>query len=271
MTNNDLGGKMKKDTCFSEEKRFTENDFVKLLFWLLIKNGVYQVSESDLKKKLYYYFVNPEFAEIFQDIHKNPLKDEVDISEGLNQEKYFRGNVVWSSKCKDILYLMYPMNMDLTVYDKKLSENGLFLMQRLAYEFALRYNIESRSDTALHIYGTNPNRCYSLFSGTCMGSETSLELLSDGVVQYKNFLNKDLTLEKTKLQDALMADVFLENASFAILREIYDGVIQSANVYTNILSEQELRKIRRFANTVYESNEHLALKGEPFVRKLELK
>lgn len=260
------------------EKKFTEIDFVKLLFWLLIKNGIYQVHEMDLKRKLYYFLENPEFKELFQDVHKSsdPSVFEADISKGLIHEKYTTGNVLWDSKHPEILYLMYPMNMDLSLYEKKLSKNGFILMKRLAYELTLQRNIEFNSEHELHLYSTNPNQFYTLPYGMLEGRNVSLELISDGDVEYKNFLSqKDLYespfYQQKLIQDALMAEVSLKNSSYAILREIRDQQIQFANVYTHILSDYKLRKIRRYANTLYESNEHLALKGEPFVRKLELK
>ena len=74
-------------------------------------------------------------------------------------------------------------------YEKKLSKNGLELMRRLAFELALRDEIESRSTKELHIYGTNPNQVYSLIYGKYLRKDAGLELLSDGDVQYKKFLD----------------------------------------------------------------------------------
>ena len=59
MSKIDLHEDMKKNTCLSKEQRFTEDNFVRLLLSYLTKNGVYQVRESDLKRKLYYYYKNP--------------------------------------------------------------------------------------------------------------------------------------------------------------------------------------------------------------------
>lgn len=284
MSKIDLHEEMKINTCLSKEKKFTEEDFVRVLFSYLTNNGVYQVLESDLKRKLYFYYENPEFQELFQDICKarGSLNPEVDISEGLYHEKYFGGNIVWGSNHSDKLNLVYPFDIDLSDYEKKLSKNGLELMRRLAFELALRDEIESRSTKELHIYGTNPNQVYSLIYGKYLRKDAGLELLSDGDVQYKKFLVQKTFgeaffdspfsfREKIQMENALMADVFLKNASYAIVRGIYDGQIQYANAYTNIVSEQELRKIRKIANTSFQKDEYLALKGEPFVRKLNLK
>ena len=284
MSKIDLHEEMKINTCLSKEKKFTEEDFVKVLFSYLTNNGVYQVRESDLKRKLYFYYENPEFQELFQDICKArvSLNPEVDISEGLYHEKYFGGNIIWGSSHSDKLNLVYPFDIDLSDYEKKLSKTGLELMKRLAMELTLRNTIESRSTKELHIYGTDPNQIYFLTYGSYLGKDAGLELLSDGDVQYKRFLDQQTfgkcffdspcsNREKVQMEDALMTDVRLKNASYAIVRGIYDGKIQYANAYTNIVSEPELRQIQKIANTSFQKDEYLALKGEPFVRKLNLK
>lgn len=188
----DLHEDMKKNTCLSKEQRFTEDNFVRLLLSYLTKNGVYQVRESDLKRKLYYYYKNPEFQELFQDICKarGTLNPEVDISDGLYHEKYFGGNIVWGSNHSDKLNLVYPFDVDLSSCEKKLSKTGLELMKRLVLELTLKNVIESRSTKELHIYGTDPNQVYSLTYGTYLGKDAELELLSDGIVQYKKFLDQ---------------------------------------------------------------------------------
>ena len=277
----DLHEDMKKNSCLSKEKRFTEDNFVRLLLSYLTRNGVYQVRESDLQRKLYYY---PEFQELFQDIcqAKGTLYSEVDISDGLYHEKYFGGNIDWSFNHADKLNLMYPFDLDLSACEKKLSKNGLELMKRLAWELALSNNIESRSTKELHIYGADPNQAYFLTYSKLLGKDAGLELLSDGDVQYKNFLDQQTFgtrffdspfsfQEKIQMENALMAMVFLKNASYAIVRGMYDGRIQYANVYTKLVSEPELRHMQKIANTSFHQDEYLALKGEPFVRKLNLK
>ena len=280
----DLYESMKKNTCLSKERRFTEEDFVRLLIFYLTQNGVYQVRESDLKRKLYYYYINPQFQELFQDICKarGTSNPEVDISDGLNHEKYFGGNIVWSSYYSDKLCLVTPCNIDLSSYERKLSENGFELMKRLVLELALRENIESHSIKKLHIYGTDPNQSYCLTFGVYLEKNASLELVSDGIVQYKKFLDQKTygrcffdspcsDHEKVQMENALMAEVLLKNASYALVRGIFDEQIQYANVYTNLVSETKLRQIQKIANTSFKKDEYLALRGEPFVRRLTLK
>ena len=78
---------------------FTEHDFVAILLSLLCKNGVYQISEQQLAKKLYYYYKNEDYKELFQEIclTRGSLDNQVDIHDGLYQEKFFSGNIFWDS------------------------------------------------------------------------------------------------------------------------------------------------------------------------------
>ena len=74
---------------------FTEYEFVAILLPLLCKNGIYQISEEQLAKKLYYYYKNDNYKELFQEIGltKGAIDNQVDIHDGLYREKIFSGSI----------------------------------------------------------------------------------------------------------------------------------------------------------------------------------
>ena len=270
-----------------EKAEFSEYEFVELLFCLLVKNGVSYIDVNDLKKKLYFYYKNHYYREIFQNIFlsKGSFSGEVNINEGLNYELYRKNVLLYSNENK--LFLAYPMSRvdwELFYYEKELGEEYFKLMNQMALELVLRYNIESKSAKKLLIYGAAPRAIYTLVQGKHFfeGDIVGLELISDGIVKSKRFLDQKtfgncffdspyFLDEKMQIQDPLMADVFVENASYAILRGMANQEVQHARVWTNILDENKLRQICEIANTSYYSSENLAMKGEPFVRKIRLK
>ena len=58
-----------------------------MVFIKLVKNN--------LQKKLYYYYKNNDYKELFQDIilTKGALDNQVDIHDGIYREKFFSGNI----------------------------------------------------------------------------------------------------------------------------------------------------------------------------------
>ncbi len=222
--------------------------------------------------------------EIFQDIclSRSSFSHEVNIDDGLYRKKYFGGNVLWNSNNSNKLFLMYPLDINTAIYEKKLGCENFGLMNQMVFELVLRNYIESKSWKKLLIYGSNPLSKYTLLQGEAYENQVGLELISDGIVKSKRFLDQNTfgncffdspysLDEKMQIQDSLMADVFVENASYAILRGMANQEVQHARVWTNILDENKLRQICEIANTSYNSSENLAMKGEPFVRKIRLK
>ncbi len=56
MTKLDNNAKQKLELF--QEPTFTEHEFVAILLPLLCKNGIHQINEQELSKKLYYYYKN---------------------------------------------------------------------------------------------------------------------------------------------------------------------------------------------------------------------
>ncbi len=67
----------------TNEKQFTEEDFVFTLFTLLCKKRVYKLNIEDLEKKLYFYYCNKDFKKLFQDIEL--LNGKVNLHKGIKK------------------------------------------------------------------------------------------------------------------------------------------------------------------------------------------
>lgn len=126
------------------EKQFTEHDFVALLLPLLCQNGIYRIDEENLEEKLYYYYENKEFEELFQEIVPvrgvNEMK--LNLYDGLYREKYFSGNIWFEQLHSNVLNLTYDKDIDLSRYEHYLSEDGKLKIRQMAKELATRYKAE---------------------------------------------------------------------------------------------------------------------------------
>lgn len=75
--------------------QLTEHEFVAVLLPLLCQNGICKINEDKLQEKLYCYYKDEKFEELFQEIF--PIKGinemRVNLSEGLHREKYHSGNI----------------------------------------------------------------------------------------------------------------------------------------------------------------------------------
>lgn len=267
-----------------KKKNFTEHDFVGLLLPLLCKNGVRKINEDELRKKLYYYYQNPKFKELFIDIclSRGTLDKEIDIHNGLYQEKFFGRNVIWDSMNPNVLHLHYGRDIDLSRYESELSENGILLMHKMAEELGIRNKIELDSKNKMIIYGCDPNNSYTLIRGKYRGNILSWELLTDGEIKnitYPNpkelehcfFDSPDSPKNKVQLEQNLIASVSLENASYAVMQGLSNGKIQHSKVFTNLTDFEQLSQISDIANTEYMVDDNILTKDEPYVRRLVLK
>lgn len=264
------------------ERQFTEHDFVATLLALLCQNGVTTLNEKELEKKLFCYYKNSEFSELFQDIvpKKGTIDMEVNLYEGLYQEKFFTSNVMFEQRNSDDLYLAYKKDIDLSRYMCTLSEDGKLKLRQLANELAIRYKIERSSQHKLNIYAYNPNCHYLLVNGKKDRSKLSFELITDGEIEFIEY-NKgkeDVFYENpykmdsaTRLTDNEVVYLILRDASYAIKQGLYNGEIRYCNVNTEILDEEKLKQISDIANREYTSDEYAITDEAPYVRKLSLK
>lgn len=240
---------------------FSQNDFIRLILPLLCKNGVYEFTEDELSKKLYYYRNNPEFRELLQDFAICQTDKKIDISDAMYSAKYFGGYVKWSSLNSQILQLVYPNDFDTTSYEKKLSDDGVQLINRMAHEFGIRNEVERASSHHMNIYGTTPSRRYFLVHGNHGKDIIDFCLLTDGTAKSGIFKSgveicEDLTNPRRllALRDGSTKFVEIENASYVAIQGLENGKIKNLKVYTQLLDLYSLQQISEFANKEYEEN-----------------
>ncbi len=267
-----------------QDPTFTEHDFVAILLPLLCKNGIYQINEQQLARKLYYYYKNNIYRELFQDIAltKGTLNNQVDIHEGLYREKFFSGSIFWDTMRGDPLNLRYAPNVDLSYYEKNLSEDGKLKIRKIAEELSMRKKLEQRSKHPLYIYGVNPNQTYALVHGKSLTDLLSFELITDGdisAIQYDetkgdghcHYESPMYPNEYRTLKDNKVAYVSLENASFAIKQGLCNDEIRYCIANTEIVEPEKLEKVMNIANKKYESDDFALTEQAPYVRKIVLK
>lgn len=275
--------KLNNDIQKFHDPIFTEHDFIAILLPLLYKNGIYQISEEQLAKKLYYYYKNKEYKELFQEIClvRGGLDNQVDIHDGLYREKFFSGNIFWDSMRGKTLNLSYNPNIDLSHYEQNLSEDGKIKIRKMAKELSIRKKIEQQSKHPLYIYGVNPNKTYTLVHGKSLTDLLSFELFTDGdisFIQYKETKEDDYYYESPifpneyrTLKDNKVANVNLKDASFAIKQGLCNDEIRYSIVNTEIIDPEVLKEIMNMANKKYDSYDFALTQQKPYVRKLVLK
>lgn len=258
---------------------FTSNDFIGLLLPMLYKNGIEKINEEELSRKLYYYYQNPAFKELFQGFDKNQANDKLDIQEEMYYAKYFNGDILWSPTNAEKLRLDYDYNVDISSYTKKISRNGFLLMQNMINEFAIRYNIESNSKCNMNIYGANPNKDYTLVRGVSYTDELGWELVTDGDVKnyeecsdIRSYYFEDPVSSHllTSFEKGRVVDLEILNANYVILQGLKNEKIKKIKVYTNLIDEETLCKISKIANDKY-SEGNIIMNKKPYVRKIGLK
>lgn len=266
------------------DKRFKEYHFVALLLPLLFQNGVYKIDERELERKLFYYYKNPNFRELFQDIviEDLPSYKSVCLYDGFYQEKYFENGIWFDQMNSDILNLAYNKDIDLSLYEQYLSEDGRLKIRQIAQELSKRYKAEQRSTIKLSIYGINPNCHYQLVHGVHHNSLLSFELITDGDIQTINYQdNKGFEHcfydspfdpdEAVQLEDNKVVYIGLQNATYAIKQGLCDGKIRYCNVNTQLLDKTQLERVVDIANQKYNEAEYVLTEKAPYVRKLILK
>lgn len=263
---------------------FTEWNFVSLFLPLLCKNGIYRIQKQDLEEKLFYYYENREFKELFQEIFPVSGMNNAQISlyDGLATEKYVYGSLIDDG---DHLNLVYPKDMDLSVREQYLSEDGKRKIRQMALELSKRYEKEKDSKVKLDIYGIDPNHNYSLVHGKNQGFLLSNELITDGNISiishekiemkrleyyhfYKNPINPN---EAVQLEDNMVLNAEVENATYTINQGLCDGNIRYCHVDTQLLDDEKLEKIVNIANQRHENSKNTLNLKSPYVRKITLR
>ena len=261
---------------------FKERDFVGLFLALLVKNGIYKINELELQKKLYGYYQNPEYRELFQDICKSrSFMDEeaIDLHEGLSFEINFGGRLIRTDTTK--LFIRRCLEEELVYYEEKLSKEGKEKIYQMASDFGVRHKIETSSRYPMNIYNICPNKRYSLVHGKYHSHIYSWELLTDGILQSTDYYNPqevehlfwdDPSTQNcmVSLKDSSHVIAEIQNASYVIMQGQSNDSIRKIKIYTNIVNSEQLEKIRNIANIKHEEDNFL-ISEKPYVRRIELK
>lgn len=280
----ELNNDTKKYLELFRDPTFTEHEFVAILLPLLCKNGIFQISEQQLAKKLYYYYKNNDYKELFSAIAltRGALDNQVDIREGLYREKFFSGSIFWDSMRGEPLNLRYDPNIDLSIYEQHLSEDGKLKIRKMAEELSIRKKVEQKSKHPIYIYGVNPNQTYILVHGKSLINLLSFELITDGeisAIEYSEtkgdgcyFYESPMDPNEYRtLKDNKVAYVNLKNASFAIRQGLCDDEIRYCIANTEIIDPKVLERIMDIANQKYDNNDFSLTEQAPYVKKLVLK
>lgn len=244
---------------FSEPK-FTSGRFVSMLLSGLYQNGVYEINEKELSKKLFYYYQNPNYKELFQDITKERNANRVDIYEAMYNEKYMSGHIWWTSNDSERLHLDYGEGLDSSYYEKYLSENGIKIMKEMIEELATSMKLEKDCCIPLQIYKTSPNQNYHLVRGVRpfpLEGELCQLLITDGNIKsdlkqekkdsnihYANPIEDDCWVT---LKSCITRDIEVENANYVAIQGIKHGNIKKLTIYTEIVDFDKLNQIKKIS------------------------
>lgn len=260
---------------------FTENDFVSMLIPLLRENGITRLNETELKKKLYYYYLKEEYKELFQDIvpfqEKGASDRMLNIENGLYHYKTFGGSVIWDSMRPENLILTKEGDLNLSFYRQYLTEDGIKRIYQMAQEFGIRYKAEYYSKKPFNIYADDPNHFYYLCTGKYHNNEYSWQLITDGdikkieVEQYPqgHFYYEDPTRPNSEIQlkEATSACVEIENANYVLMQGSENENVRRLKAYTNLIALDPLEQIASIDTDECST----IIGGKPYVKQYILK
>lgn len=145
----------------------------------------------------------------------------------------------------------------------------------------LSNNNELKSiNTKINIHKTNPNQTYSLVDGKYYPYSLKSELLTDGSIEFVQYLENDLNdfiIDPTnsnrviRLRESTIKRLKIENAKYAIIQGLKDDSLKNISIFTEIEDLNELKKIIEISNKVYKEESNLLTEDKPYVRKLTLK
>lgn len=257
------------------------NDFVGLLLPMLYQNGVYEINETELSKKLFYYYNDPMLNELFLDMQ--PVRGEkiLDIHEAMYNEKFFSGKIWWTSNNPKHLHLNYE-DADTTYHERRLTKYGIQAIQTIAKELANVQEIESKSKHRIHIYKNDPNQNYILVHGSCYHTILHNKLITDGNIKKINYFDKskyeNVYWQNPTDPEGLIVlrnnnarQVYLENANYTVIQGLKNEVLTDIQIYTNLMDKKTLQKISDIANSQCIIEDATPIEDEIYIKKLSLK
>ena len=251
------------------EEYFNKNEFTSLFFALLYKEGITKVNKNEILKKLCYYYHLPEFKCLFYDIGLSFGFDKIDISKSLEIEEEIK-NIVENDNDLMLKYLNYDYKHFLTTKNNEC----LIAMNRLVKEFVLRLKIERLSRHPMNIYNDCADGYYNIFQAKYQNQNVYWQLITNGKINESNDINLEVNYSlnpldensRISLTDVVGRVIEVYNASYTILKGMSDEKIGVLKVFTKINNEEDLKKMREYAN----DEEILLHRDKDLVRKLYL-
>ena len=261
-------------------RKFTAYDFISVFLPLLQESGVSEFTLDELSKKLFCYYKEKNFREIFSEINQFGYEAKVNVEKAINQEK-MESEYLWTDvKEPSKIYLNYPSNMKLHRFRRDLSKDGLNKIRQMALDFSIRYQYEITSSIQMDIYGGNPEyEYYYLGAGQNGNNYIRWDLITDGEIKniqkqmnQGNFFfeNPKDSENKLLLNNNTIKALYLKNAKYAILQGYMNDKIKRIKVYTELLDKYSLKQIQTIANTEYNGLEKTIDEGKPYIRKIKI-
>ena len=248
---------------------FNEKEFTSLFFALLYREGITKINKEEILKKLCYYYHLPDYKCLFYDIGLLFGFNKIDLNKSITVEK----------EINNIKETANTLNLDYNNYDYKnflatKSVECLTQMNRLVKEFAKRLKIEEKSKYPMNIYYDNADGCYNVFQAKYQNKNVYWQLITNGKINENNDINLEVNYSlnpldensRISLTDVVGRVIEVYNASYTILKGMSDEKIGVLKVFTKINNEEDLKKMREYAN----DEEILLHRDKDLVRKLYL-
>ncbi len=262
------------------EPKFTDKMFLRTLLSGLYEKEISKITEEQLSRKLFYYYRNPKYQEIFQDIIKSQYENKVNLYEAMQFEKYMSGNISWTSLQPEILYLNYQEKVDFVDYQKNLSEKARKLMNQMIEELVPSMKIESMYLSSLRFYKTSPNQKYHLLRGISLtegvvgqvlitdGIVTmdSLEKVKNSELYYPNPLSDSSYIQ---FDTCTTREVEIEDSSYVAVQGLESGNLKKLDIYTNIIDYQRLQLLREVTRQYYHTEQDFR-DNRPYVKRKKI-
>lgn len=256
----------------------TVSEFITALLSRMNKKGVSYIEEEDLAIKLYEYYKNPKYKELFFDFaeSRQPFKKMVDIEEAMWREKYLGGCIWWLDNQKR-LNLKYGQDFNNDSMENDIPRELLAMIDEISDDFAIRFRTEVSSKHRLTVYGLDKDITHRIVTGKVGVYRKNYEwrLLTDGEIESLEEIpySKDFTIDDPErywsamgIEEYTAKRIKTTGASFEIMQGIINDTLTSVNIYTNIRNNVKLTQISELAQTIDSIDED----KKPYVRQVKL-
>lgn len=246
-----------------EIDKMEEYKFMSLLHILINKNGIDIILEEELKRKLYYYYCDPMYQELFPNFRS---------------EDFFFNKQENTSQAN--FYHVSFDESDYLLLQKEFSPEVFLLIQRMAKEIALLFKMETYSKKKISFYRANPNLSYSLVSGVNLGNFIRAQLITDGDILSLHYPDPEFLVshyfdDPTHMQQQVFLDsskiveVMIENASYVIKQGYYNEQLLYSEAFIDSSSFPKLDEIRNINES--DNQDFELLLERPYVKRQIIK